>query len=436
MGLVTFPAGEPIMTGRPFEDGLYKEVDDLIAQGHCPDGWLELATPEARLTCLFHQSRTYLAGLTEEESFSWVPLKDFPVRAKQLEDAVCSLAKADPVRVLLLAVHFRNRPVLQATTDLVDLAHVLNVLADEGHDAALALERECIRTLLFLQKGAPARAYFGDPTQDPGHGSVAERFLEHAFAPDAPLSKVEVFKRLSIEHDPDTGRTLTELAREAKPPPPMNVLVRLAGRVVLHRPFMPPKVRIGRDHACELLLDNLSVSRHHAELAWERGKFVIRDLGSANGTQINGALVGEHVLTAGEKIGIGKFELSLVDPPDARDPDPTVLLAPGSEMVAGDAPMTLYLVGDDQSVPLDGEITIGKTRGVDLKARGFWVKAVHARVKAEGAGAFRLRCQGGASVQLNGQPVSEAYLKAGDVLVVGRSQFRLTPSLASEPTGA
>ena len=37
--------------------------------------------------------------------------------------------------------------------------HVLNVLADEGHDAALALEREQIRTLLFLQQGAPARAF-------------------------------------------------------------------------------------------------------------------------------------------------------------------------------------------------------------------------------------------------------------------------------------
>ncbi len=424
------------MTGRPFEDGLFEEVDGLVAQGHCPDGWLELETPEARLTCLFHQSRTYLAGLTEEEVFSWVPLKDFPVRAGQLDGAVCNLAKADPVRVLLLAVHFRNRPVLQATTDLVDLAHVLNVLADEGHDAALALERQSVRTLLFLQQGAPARAFFGDPTQDPGRGSVAERFLEHAFAPDAPLSKVEVFKRLSIEHDPDAGRSLTELAREAKPPPPTNVMVRLAGRVVLHRPFMPPKVRIGRDHACELLLDNLSVSRRHAELAWERGKFVIRDLGSANGTQVNGAKVGEHVLADGDKITVGKFELGLVEPPDARDPDPTVLLAPGAEVAGDNAPTTLYLVGDDQSVPLDGEITIGKTRGVDLKARGFWVKAVHARVKAEGAGAFRLRCQGGASVQLNGQPVSEAYLKAGDVLVVGRSSFRLTPSLASEPTGA
>jgi len=125
-----------------------------------------------------------------------------------------------------------------------------------------------------------------------------------------------------------------------------------------------------------------------------------------------------------------------VEPPDVRDPDPTMLLAPGSEMAGPDGGPILYMVGEDQAVPVDGEITIGKTRGVDLKARGFWVKPVHARVKAEGPGAYRLSCQGGASVQLNGQPVSEAYLKAGDLLVVGRSQFRLTPNLASEPTGA
>ena len=39
------------------------------------------------------------------------------------------------IMVLLMAVHFRNRPVLQGDTRLVDLTHILDVLAKEGNDA-------------------------------------------------------------------------------------------------------------------------------------------------------------------------------------------------------------------------------------------------------------------------------------------------------------
>ncbi len=426
MTLVAFPPGEPVLTGRPFDEGIWAEVDGLLAQGLCPSGWLNIETAETRLTCLFHQSRTYLAGLAEPEAFSWVPLHDFPVRANQLEGAACSLVRADPVRVLLLAVHFRNRPVLQATTDLVDLGHVLNALADDGHDAALALERDDRRTLLFLQQGVPARVFFGDPGKDPGRGDVAERFLAYAFDPAASLTRVEVFKQLGIEHDQDEGRPLSELASEAKPPPPMSLLVSLGGRVVMQRPFMPPSMIIGRDHGCELLLDNLSVSRRHVKLAWERGKFVLVDLGSVNGTTVNGNRIERHQLSARDKIGVGKFELTLSEPPDVHDPDQTMLLQPGAEVTPGASGGALYLVGDDQSVPLSGEVTIGKTRGVDVRARGFWVRPVHVRLFSEGPGVHRLTCPGGAGVQLNGAQVTTAYLKAGDELVVGRSRFRVS----------
>jgi pSer/pThr/pTyr-binding forkhead associated (FHA) protein len=437
MVLTRFPPGEAVFTGRPLDEGLWREVDELLGAGLCPDGWLDVETAETRLTCLFHQSRTYLSGLTEPEAFSRVALREFPLRADQLEDAACSLTKADPVRVLLLAVHFRYRPELQATTDLVDLAHVLKVLAEDGHDAALGLERSGLRTLLFLQQGTPARVYFGDPADDPGRGSIAERFLAYAFDPQAPMTRLEVFKRLSIQQDEDAGLSLATLAEQAKPPPPTSVQVWLGGRMAMQRPFMAPAMRVGRDHTCELILDNLSVSRRHAELAWSRGRFSVRDLGSANGTRLNGKAVTEQPIEIGDRIGIGKFELRLAEPAAARDPDPTVLLQPGEEL--GEKPAgRLLLVGDDQSLPLDGEITIGKTRGVDVRARGFWVKAVHARVTSEGANAFRLSCPEKSAVQLNGQQVREAYLKAGDELVIGRSRFRLVaePDTGSGSTSA
>jgi len=419
MALVRFPQGEAVMTGRPFDESVFGEVDRLLGQGQCPEGWLDFERGDTRLTCLIHESRPFLAGLTEPERFSSVPLSDLVTRARGLEGAVCSLVRADLVRVLLLAVHFRNRPVLQADTRFVDLTHVLDVLAAEAGDAALALERGGKRTLLFLQKGVPTRIYFGNPKDDPGGESVSNRFLLYGFDPRAPSAKVEVFNRLNIQPDSDAGRGLAELAAEAKPPPPMDVMVRQENKAVIQRPFMPPYMIIGRDHTCEIMLASPSVSRRHARLLWRRGRFVIEDLGSANGTTVNQSRIERRDLQPGDRVGAGVYELQLAPVEVAVDPKATVMMVPGEQE------SSLYLAGEEQSVELAAGVTIGKARGVDLRANGFRVKSVHARVQTAGSGVFQLACLDGANVRLNGDKVTKGYLKSGDRIQIGRSSFQV-----------
>ncbi len=431
MAPIRFPPGETVLAGRDFkEEEIFLEIDRLLAQGHCPDGRLELETQETRLTCLIHRSVPHLAGLLDQDAYSWVPLRDFPLRARQLEDPVCSLVRSDPIRVLLVAVHFRNRPVLQASTELVSLEHVLDVLAREGQDAAVALERRGARTLLFLKDGQPTRLYFGDPQNAWKEGNIRDSFLLHAFEPDLGPGKLEVFKQLNIQPDPDAGTGLVQLSKAAKPPPPTAVIVRLGGRVVLQRPFMPPAMTIGRDHTCEMILDNLSVSRRHARLSWDRGEFFIDDLGSANGTQLNAKSISRAPVGPRDRIGLGKFELSLVKPLETSRGDETMV------MTSRDVEDPLaYLVGDDLSIPLDQEITVGKSPGVDVQARGFRVGPVHARIRPEGHGAFRLVCSGSHKVKVNGRKLQASYLKFGDRIEVGRSRFFLVPAIDSEPMG-
>ncbi|MBW1807540.1 MAG: FHA domain-containing protein [Deltaproteobacteria bacterium] len=430
MTLVHFPPGKKIIAGRPFDKSLFDEIDRLLSQGHCPDGRLELETKETRLTCLIHQSTTYLAGLQEKDVFSWVPLKDFPVRALQMEDAVCSLIRSDPIRVLLVAVHFRNRPELQASTELVDLSHVIDVLAKEGKDAALVLERDGCRTFLFFQKGLPTCLYFGNPADDPQEGDIKDRFLLFAFNPKAGPGKVEAFKHLSIDPDADAGQKLQTLAEAAKPPPATTIVVRLGGRVILQRPFMPPSITIGRDPSCELLLDNLSVSRRHAKLSWDRGQFIIEDLGSANWTVLAGKPIKRSTLSFTDRVKLGKFELNLSEAKERLDPESTIIMS-------GDDDVSLaYLVGENISIPLNQEITIGKAIGVDLRAEGFWVRPIHARIKPEAEGTFRVVCTGNLKIMVNGKKVQSSYLRYGDQIVLGRSRFRLVPTLSGEPTSA
>jgi hypothetical protein len=61
---------------------------------------------------------------------------------------------------------------------------------------------------------------------------------------------------------------------------------------------------VGRHPRCDLVVDDLNVSRRHAELMFRDGAWVIRDLGSTNGTTVNGAPVGRSTVRPGDIVGL------------------------------------------------------------------------------------------------------------------------------------
>lgn len=62
---------------------------------------------------------------------------------------------------------------------------------------------------------------------------------------------------------------------------------------------------IGRRHNCDLCIPLMSVSKRHCQLNRDGGMLKIRDLGSRNGTILNGKPINEAVVKAGDSIGIG-----------------------------------------------------------------------------------------------------------------------------------
>lgn len=63
---------------------------------------------------------------------------------------------------------------------------------------------------------------------------------------------------------------------------------------------------IGRTHTHSIRLHDTEVSRNHAELIRKGNSYAVRDLGSSNGTFVNGKIVSEHDLTSGDQVQVGR----------------------------------------------------------------------------------------------------------------------------------
>jgi serine phosphatase RsbU (regulator of sigma subunit)/pSer/pThr/pTyr-binding forkhead associated (FHA) protein len=114
---------------------------------------------------------------------------------------------------------------------------------------------------------------------------------------------------------------------------------------------------LGRDHDVGVPLESLAVSRHHARVQFRGGAYTIEDLGSSNGTFVNGRpLEGTTPLAEGDLIQVGPyvFEFRMTPPPVAPDTD----LVIREEVGADPSEQTLY--SRDPARLLEAVLTVGR----------------------------------------------------------------------------
>jgi hypothetical protein len=83
-------------------------------------------------------------------------------------------------------------------------------------------------------------------------------------------------------------------------------------------PLNKDHVVIGREVKCAIMLNDNSVSRQHSSITRLAEGFLIRDLGSSNGTYVNGQRVQEYLLQDGDRVSIGDIEFWFEAPADDR----------------------------------------------------------------------------------------------------------------------
>jgi pSer/pThr/pTyr-binding forkhead associated (FHA) protein len=76
--------------------------------------------------------------------------------------------------------------------------------------------------------------------------------------------------------------------------------------------------RAGRHPDSEIFLDDITVSRRHAEVIRTAEGYLVRDAGSLNGTYVNRERIDEAELANGDEVQVGKFKLVFYGPGEAQ----------------------------------------------------------------------------------------------------------------------
>lgn len=89
-----------------------------------------------------------------------------------------------------------------------------------------------------------------------------------------------------------------------------RIVVRVAGKVVREMDVAKFPFIIGRDPLCDLPVNQPVLSRQHCVIEQRENQFFVKDLGSTNGTTVNGDAVSNRPLQNGDVIGIGDVAIS------------------------------------------------------------------------------------------------------------------------------
>ena len=202
-------------------------------------------------------------------------------------------------------------------------------------------------------------------------------------------------------------------------------------------------VTIGRSRSCDLVLGDDSVSRLHCTLKRRRGRFLLTDNNSSNGTTVNGSPIRDQILDHDDQIRIGRFFLTLkiagVDSPEnsevyagykkhkgkSKEPDnATKLLQPAAvdSFMAEFAlahHMSLVRLGQEDEIhriPRE-KVELGSAELPCLGVPGATGVFIEYREGAHWLTRRRLKSQ---SVLVNDKDTRKVKLKPGDVITIGQ----------------
>jgi pSer/pThr/pTyr-binding forkhead associated (FHA) protein len=201
-----------------------------------------------------------------------------------------------------------------------------------------------------------------------------------------------------------------------------KMIVSIDGVVIKEVQLTKERTTLGRRPYNDIVIDNLAVSGEHATMQMNGNEVFLEDLGSTNGTYVNGKAVKKQQLHNGDTIEVGKYKIKFVSESAGNDYDRTMLFKPGEippshEPTSSESGTLRVLSGtaSGREVPLTKIVTtVGKpgvaVASITRRQHGFVVAHV------EGSGI----------PTLNGSPIGSepVALKSGDLIELAGTKMQ------------
>lgn len=223
-----------------------------------------------------------------------------------------------------------------------------------------------------------------------------------------------------------------------------KLLIKAHGAVIKEIKLDKPRLTIGRKPDNDIILDDSSVSGHHARIVQIQSVYFIEDAGSSNGTFANGRRTDRKQLVNGDQITIGQHSLlyqedaaqSVSPPPKATfDSDKTVVMTPELQRellkaqggkAAASAPAGHFVLQviagstDQKEYKLTGPVAIiGSQDNATVKLTGWFAPKRAALLNRQGGGYAVTPSEEGRKVLVNGTAIQgSTALKNGDLIEV------------------
>ncbi|MFP4396016.1 MAG: FHA domain-containing protein, partial [Anaerolineales bacterium] len=195
-------------------------------------------------------------------------------------------------------------------------------------------------------------------------------------------------------------------------------------------PILKPEVTLGRRPDNDVILEERNISGHHAKLLLASERLLIVDLGSRNGTYLNGRPLppkSPMPFRPGDEIRLGAFHIKVRRAGKGTSVPPVI--APRIKMSAQAQP-GLVVWEDHRCLkhPIERlPLRIGRSPDNEVRIRNSRISSCHARIERVGDGVRIVDLDSRNGLFYRGQRVDSRRLRDGDVVQLGQSvalQFR------------
>lgn len=212
-------------------------------------------------------------------------------------------------------------------------------------------------------------------------------------------------------------------------------------------------ITIGRGNECDVSIDNTAISRQHISLSMNNGIYFLSDLGSTNGSFVNGKKIGrDEPVSEEDTIAFGKFTMSPSSKSDAASKvatsissdtmthfDETIFVstkkpaapAPpaGQFKPKQTGPRLIVLRGDasqkELSLASTSSLKIGKDPSCDLVISGWFVAKAQAYIIKRDKNHILVPQKSWAGTFVNDTKISDEYtLRPGDIITIRDTAIR------------